>query len=92
MSLRLIVGVISFSVATTGIILANLFLAIMIGEINRKRQDGNLVSYFGPKILRIFDEYRSSYPTGNYADFARAAIVSGAIGVLVFLFCIGISS
>ena len=68
MSTRIITGIISFCVALTGLFLSNLFLTMMIGEINRKRQDGNLVSYFGftfPKVLRVFGEYRSSYPNGN---------------------------
>lgn len=63
MSERLIVGMIlSFCFAMSGAFLANMFLTMMIGEINRKRQGGNLVSYFGftfPKVVRIFSEYRS---------------------------------
>jgi hypothetical protein len=56
-----IVLIISFGVAVSGIIVANMFLFMMIGEINRKRDEGNLLSYFGftfPKMLRIFSEYR----------------------------------
>lgn len=79
----------------TGVFLGNMFIVMMIGEINRKRQEGNLVSYFGftfPKMLRIFGEYRSSYPNGKihfYAFAALALVLVGAIGVAVCLRIIG---
>lgn len=79
----------------TGVFLANMFLVMMIGEINRKRQEGNLVSYFVftyPKTLRIFREYRSSYPDGKlhiYWLAAFALVVIGMIGVAVSLLIIG---
>jgi hypothetical protein len=95
MSARVIAGIILFCVAMTGGFLANMFIIMMIGEINRKRQEGNIVSYFGftfPKTLRIFREYRSSYPNGKlhicwYASFALAVV--GMIGVAVCLRIIG---
>ena len=65
---RVIIMIVAICIATTGLVTANLFLYIMIGEINRKRQDGNLVSYFGFtffKTQRIFDEYRRLYPDGR---------------------------
>lgn len=68
---------------------------MMIGEINRKRQDGNLVSYIGftgPKILRICSEYQRSYPDGKaliYAVAAFALAMSGLVGVAVCLRIIG---
>ena len=87
MNTKVVIGLVSFCVAITGLILANMLLMMMIGEINRKRQDGSLVSYVGftfSKMRRIFDEYRSSYPTGNkhiYARLAFALAVAGLIGV-----------
>jgi hypothetical protein len=89
MSARLVVGAIAFCVAMTGIILFNLFLATMIGDINCKRRGDDLISYHWltlPKILRIFEEYRRLYPDEKYADYTLAAIVSVAIGVLIALF------
>jgi hypothetical protein len=71
----------------TSVFLANLFLFMMIGEINRKRQEGNLVSYFGftfPKTQRIFVEYRALYPSSKmhiYALVAFAIAMAGLIGV-----------
>ena|GEM_PF-3709943 len=64
----------------TGVFLKNMFLIMMIGEINRKRQEGNLVSYFGfifPKMLQIFREYRSSYPDGKLHFYFLAANALG---------------
>jgi hypothetical protein len=87
MSARVITGVISFCIALTGFFLANMFVTMMIGEINRRRQDGSLISYFGftfPKMLRIFGEYRSSYPGGSmhiYALVAFGLAIIGLIGV-----------
>ena len=86
MSAQLILRLVSLSVAITGLVVANLFLTMMIGEINRKRQEGNLVSYFGftfPKVQQIFREYRSSYPNGTkhvYAIVAFAFAIGGLIG------------
>jgi len=85
-SARVITIVISFGVAMTGLFLANMFVTVMIGEINRKRQEGDLVSYFGftlPKMLKIFGEYRSSYPKGNAHIYAWVSfgLAIGLIGV-----------
>lgn len=94
-STRIVLGAMAFCVAMTGLVLANMFLTMMIGEINRKREEGNLVSYFGftfPKVLRIFSEYRSSYPSGRLHILTLAAFVvamTGLVGVAVCLRIIG---
>ena len=95
MSTRAITGIISFCIAMTGLFLANMFLTIMIGEINRKRQDGNLVSHFGftfPKMLRIFGEYRRSYPDGNRHIYALTAFALAIIGLVSVAVCLHIIS
>jgi hypothetical protein len=95
MSGRTIAGIISFCFVLTGLFLSNMFLMMMIGEINRKRQEGNPVSYIGftfPKMLRIFDEYRRSYPDGKvhiYASTAFALAIIGLVSVAVCLRIIG---
>ena len=95
MNPRIIGGVICFCAAMSGLFLANMFLTMMIGEINRKRQDGNLVSYIGftgPKVLRICSEYHRSYPDGKvliYAVSAFALAMIGLVGVAVCLRIIG---
>jgi hypothetical protein len=93
MSVRAITGIISFCVALTGLFLANMLLTMMIGEINRKRQGGSLVSYFGftfPKMLRIFGEYRSSYPKGNLHIYALTAFAFAMIGLISVAVCLRI--
>src|SRR5260370_32737522 len=73
LSTTAIVLIILFCLAVSAIFLCNLFLTMMIGEINRKREEGNLISYFGftPfKTLRIFKEYRSVYPKGKLHIYA----------------------
>jgi hypothetical protein len=85
MSPRAITGIVSFCVALTGLFLSNMFLFMMIGEINRKRQEGNLVSYFGfalPKMLRIFGEYRRQYPGGKMHIYSLAAFAFAIIGLI----------
>lgn len=93
MNNRLITGFILFAMAMTGVVLANMFLIVMIGEINRKRQEGNLVSYFGftfPKILRIYREYRRSYPNGRAHIFALGAFSVAGVGIVGFAVCLRI--
>ncbi|HLH33670.1 MAG TPA: hypothetical protein VKX41_03285 [Alloacidobacterium sp.] len=90
---RVITGVISFCIAMTGLFLANMYLTMMIGEINRKRQDGSLVSYFGftfPKMLRIFGEYRRSYPVGRLHIYALTAFALAIIGLISVAVCLRI--
>jgi len=43
-----------------------------------------------PKTLRIFGEYRSSYPNGRFADYARASIVVAPVATFVTALCAGI--
>ena len=77
----------------TGVFLGGMFMIMMIGEINRKRQEGNLVSYFGftfLKMLRIFREYRSSYPDGKLHIYYYAAVALMAIGFIGVAACLGI--
>ncbi|HEX5081559.1 MAG TPA: hypothetical protein VFY40_05910 [Blastocatellia bacterium] len=88
-----IIGIISFCVFMAGMFLANMFLMTMIGEINRKRQEGNLISYFGfafPKMLRIFSEYRSSYPDGKLHIYSLAAFAIAMIALISVGICIGV--
>ena len=93
MSGRAICAVVSFCVAMSGVFLANMFLTMMIGEINRKRPEGNLISYFGftlPKLLHIFSEYRRLYPNGNLRAYALAAFAVMTIGAVVLAVSIGV--
>jgi hypothetical protein len=93
MNARMITGIVSFCVSMTGLFLANIFLTMMIGEINRKRQGGDLISYFGfsfPKMLRIFSEYRSSFPNGNLHIYALAAFAFAIIGLISVALCLRI--
>jgi hypothetical protein len=93
MSARVITGIVSLCVVVTGLFLANMFLTMMIGEINCKRQEGSLLSYFGftfPKMVRIFGEYRSSYPNGNMHIYALAAFASAIIGLIGVALCLHI--
>jgi hypothetical protein len=65
---------------------------MMIGEINRKRQEGNLVSYLWfafPKTLRIFGEYRSTYPNGKMHLYCLVSFGVGIIGLISVAVCLG---
>ena len=90
---RTVIGIVSFCFALTGLFSANMFLMMMIGEINRKREDENLVSYFGFtffKMLRIFDEYRRSYPTGKLHVYALSAFGLAMLGLISVAVCLRI--
>ncbi|NUS46283.1 MAG: hypothetical protein HOQ15_01685 [Gemmatimonadaceae bacterium] len=90
---RTIAGIVALSVGVTGLVLANILLSMMIGEINRRRLDDDQVSYFGftfPKMQRIFAEYRSSYPSGRLNLYALLAFAVAVAGLVITAVCIGI--
>ena len=79
MSATMIVVIVAFCVGLSGAVLANIFVAMMIGEIDRQRPESDLLSYFGftpLKMLRILREYRALYPQGRLYNFVLAAFVS----------------
>jgi hypothetical protein len=93
MTSRLVAGIILFGISMTGVFLANIFLTMMIGEVNRKRPEGDLVSYFwftGDKIFRIFREYRHEYPGGRVHIYTLGATALGFVGFLGVAVCLGI--
>ena len=86
MNLWLVIGIIAFCVTLSGVILANMFVIMMIGEINRKKEEGGLISYFGfspPKVHRIFAEYRSLYPNGKLHIYALGVFAVAMIALIV---------
>ena len=95
MNIRLIMSIVSFCLAMSGVFLGNMFMMMIIGEINRKRTDG--MSYFGftpSKMIAIFKEYRKSYPKGRLHVYFVASFVltvGGMAGTLFSLCVIGCS-
>jgi hypothetical protein len=90
----MIAGLICFSLGMTGVFLANILVTAMIGEINRRRGDENLISYFGftpPKTALIFQEYRRLYPSGRLHQYAIGAFALCVIGFFGALLCIRIA-
>jgi hypothetical protein len=58
-----------------------------VGEINRKRQDGNLISYFGftfGKLRRIFHEYRSLFPNKKSSQLHKPSPGSVTLAIVGF--------
>ena len=93
MSSKLIVGIIFFCLILSAIVSANMFLIMMIGEINRKREGNHLISYFGftfSKMLRIFREYRRLYPEGKLHIYSLFSFVAAMIGLLAMGVCLQI--
>jgi hypothetical protein len=89
---RIFFGVAFFCLALTGTIFANRFLTIMIGEINRRRDEQSQISYFGfalPKMMRVFSEYRHWYPLGRYHICALLAFAIGVAGIIGAAIAIG---
>ena len=71
-----------FLVLVSSAVVSGYFQNMMIGEINRRRSEGDQMSYVGftlPKGLRIFREYRNLYPHGKLHLY-----LAGCIG-LVFV-------
>ena len=95
MSIGLIAAIAFFSLGLSAVFLYILFTTMMTGEINRKRQEEDLASYFGltpAKTLRIFHEYRRLYPGGKLHIYALAffgVAVGGVVFLCVYLYSIG---
>jgi hypothetical protein len=84
MNTTLLGAIICLCLALTGVFLAGMFGYMMIGEINRKREDGDLISYFGftfPKLVRIFVEYQRLYPSGRLHIYALLAFLLSMLGI-----------
>ncbi len=93
MSARVIVGVILFSFVVSGLVLSNIFLLMMIGEINRERKDDKPILYFGstfPKMLLIFREYKRSYPAGKLHIYSLVAFAIALVALIGVGLCVGI--
>lgn len=93
MTATVVVMIVAFCVGLSGVFLANMFITMMIGEINRRRSDADLLSYFGftpAKIFRLFSEYRSLYPEGHLHVFALACFACTMVGFIVVAVCLQI--
>jgi hypothetical protein len=91
MSTKLIVGIILFCFGLSAMFLVNLFTTMMIGEINRKKQEGDLISYFGftpAKTLRILHEYRRLYPDGKLHMYALSFFGVQIVCLILLLVCL----
>jgi len=90
MSPAIVAGIILFGAAISAVFLTNLFVTMMIGEINRKRQESDLVSYFGftfPKMLRIFREYRQLYRHGKLHIYAVVSFAFAMVSLVIVALC-----
>lgn len=89
---RMIVGIISLCITAMGGILGSVFQSMMIDEINRQRQNGNLVSYFfAPlKTVPIIREYHDLYPNGKLRLCWLTATGMAALGILGTAIAVGI--
>jgi len=91
MTVRLILLILSFGVAMTGIFYANRTTYAMIEEINQKRPNDRQVSYFwftpGQK-RKIYDEYRQLYPEDKLGKMRRRAYAAIVIGLATSAACL----
>jgi len=90
MSAEVIIAIISICIVVTGLFLATMFSLLMIEEIDRKRQDSSLDSYFlftRRGGLRTFREYRNSCPKGSLHIYSLAAYALAMIGVIGLVVC-----
>jgi hypothetical protein len=82
-----------FCLATLGIFLSNLFLIVIIGELNKRRHQSNQLSAFFLmpwRISAIFNEYRLRYPDGRFLRYVYVCLFVGMAcflaSVIVFLY------
>jgi hypothetical protein len=90
MSVRIIVGIVFYGLAMIAIFGANMITRAMIGAINRKRQDHNLMSYFWftpSKTLQIYREYRTSYPNGRLHIYEFALAIVALVSMITMAVC-----
>ena len=86
MNLWLVIGIIAFCLALSGVILANMFVIMMIGEINRKREHGKLISYFGfapPKTIGSLTSIAAYTLMGNCTFYALAVFALAMIALII---------
>lgn len=91
MNVQFLSGIVALCVAMDGVAMSYLFIIMMIGEINRKRHDRNLVSFLVvtfPKTIRVFREYRQTYPEGRLYIYTWITTLLGFIGMLVAAVCL----
>ncbi|MDX6403194.1 MAG: hypothetical protein QOH70_649 [Blastocatellia bacterium] len=89
-SIRIIAGVIFFCLGTASAIISTMFRTMMIGEVNRKKSEDELISYVGStplKTQRIFSEYRRLHPNGRLHLYARASLIVMMIALLITAVC-----
>jgi hypothetical protein len=73
--------------------LANTFVIRMIGEINLKRGEGNLISPFWftlNKVPRVFREYRALYPEKKLPLYAKTSFAVAIIALFIVAVCLHI--
>jgi hypothetical protein len=89
MSVRLVAGIVLFCVWMTGLVMGNISIYRMIGEVNRNSRRSRSFSYFGfwaGKTMSIISEYRRLYPEGKlYRQMLAgwALMIPGFIGTAV---------
>jgi len=92
MSALIVEMILSFCLMVSGCFLATVFTYVMIGEINRKIEDDNRISYFWftpVKGLRVFLEYRRLYPKGRLHIYAFATFGLGMLGLAALCVLLG---
>jgi hypothetical protein len=84
MNLRIILGIVSFSVAMVGCLAANMTYFFMVAAINETRPRDRQLEHFGfGTKLRFFDdlnEYRVLYPCGRLRPYFRIAVTTMIVG------------
>ena len=88
-----LVFIVLLCLATSFAVITGMFSIMMIGEVNRRREDQSQISYFWVtpwKMLEVFGEYRRLYPRGRLHIYALVAYAfcMGVFAVLALLFAV----
>lgn len=89
---QLIFSFLTLCSSITFIVLANMLVLIMVGEINRKKRDSEQISYLGftfVKGIKVITEYRRLYPSGTLHIFMIAFLAGAMCLLLVFAWQLG---
>ena len=93
MNVRAVIGIVAFSVGMAALVTSGHFVMSMIRAINQNRGDAESISYIGStpfKTVRIFNEYRTMYPSGRLHLYALAAFALQVLAFVLVAVCLGI--
>jgi hypothetical protein len=93
MNVRAVIGIVAFSIGMAALVTSGHFMMSMIRAINQNKGAAESISFIGStpaKTVRIFNEYRSMYPSGRLHLYALAAFAVQVLAFVLVAVCLSI--